>query len=118
MLLSLICSLPFLLLWLAVGGFLLLNGLRAIQSRRITYKLIHPTGRMVIAYRGGAVRLVGAVQALAGLLLIGSLTGYLLGLEAVNAALGSGFCLSLPLYWLVLRAVSRHVEVQSRNMLR
>lgn len=115
---ALICGIPFLLFWFGLGGIIIRNGARAIQDRKIIYRVPHPTGTLVATMKGDAVRVLGVCQIIVGGLLILSLVGVVINSEIVNAVFGIAFVISLPVYYGIIRLSARWLDVVIRNVLR
>lgn len=116
--LNLICGLPAMVLWLAVGSYIIYRGARAIRWQRIQYTLPLPLGRRVWQFRGGGAAVLGGVQVVVGGLLLGSLLGVVLNQPTLNEALGAAFCAAVPAYIVLMLLLARLIGVRSRYIQR
>ncbi|TVR22969.1 MAG: hypothetical protein EA396_05060 [Anaerolineaceae bacterium] len=105
----------FFVLWFSLSAFIVRAGWLAIRWRKITYRWPTPLGRMVVTMAGRGVVVIGALQIAIGVLLFLSLVTAALALTQVNMLVGTLFCLSIPLYALTARLLSRRLDVTSRH---
>lgn len=105
----------FFVLWSMLSAYIARAGWRAIRWRKITYRWPTPLGRMVVTMAGRGVVIIGALQIIIGVLLFLSLITAALAWREANILVGTLFCLSIPLYVLVARLLSRRLDVTSRH---
>jgi hypothetical protein len=117
--LQVICGLPFYALWIVAAGYVIRGGVLAISQRYVQYKFYLPATKVRYQLTGGAVRIIGVMQVCIGVMLVLALGFSLFDrFRVLQGIVVSLMCLSLPLYYFLVRFIMRFVDVQFSEAIR